>query len=82
MDTFSFSFGVLAQGFLVCESNEGIGTIICKESTTTLYHRHTTNYHSSSETQLLLKMIKMKANYNIKMHNINSQICFINYTKI
>jgi len=33
MDTFSFSFGVLAHGFLVCESNEGIGTIICNQST-------------------------------------------------
>ena len=28
--TFSFSFGVLASGFFVCESNDGIGTMICQ----------------------------------------------------
>jgi len=29
LPTFSFSFGVFASGFLVCESKHGIGTMIC-----------------------------------------------------
>jgi len=30
VQTFSFSLGVFARGFLVCESKHGIGTIICR----------------------------------------------------
>jgi len=47
--TFSFSRGVFANGFFVCESNDGIGTMICRREK--VHWKNNTRQTPTEQTQ-------------------------------